>query len=263
MNPESTFDSLPVLLVLGASVILMVLSFEGGAFLGTAHKKKLVKEQLSQVRSLMGAGLGMLAFMLGFSFNIAQSHFEKRNEAYLVEINAINSAYLTSGLLEDQTKSSRKLLRDFVEERVKIEEAAVEGRMDDAMDGIQDGEKILEDLWEKAENLQAEFGSSATGGFAQSILTMIDANESRKHAALYNRIPPVIWIGLFFVTALAMLVMGYHAGLTGARSRVATWTLALSFSLVLMLVADLDRPKMSLFSVNHQQMLDLQESMDE
>jgi hypothetical protein len=55
-----------------------------------------------------------------------------------------------------------------------------------------------------------------------------------------------------------MLVTGYHAGLTGARSPMATWTLAIVFSTVLTLAIDLDRPRMTLFSVNQQQMLDLQ-----
>ena len=68
---------------------------------------------------------------------------------------------------------------------------------------------------------------------------------------------------LFLVSVLSMLVTGYHAGLTGTRSRVATWTLTLIFSAVLTLVTDLDRPRMTLFSVNQEQMVDLQRYMAE
>lgn len=264
MNLESTFDALPIWLVLGVSVAMMVLSFEIGGRLGSTPKKKRVKEQLSQVRSLMGAGLGMLAFMLGFSFNIAQNHFEKRNEAFLLEINAISATYLSAGLLSPEDEAySKSLIRDFVAGRISLAEAATAGQMEVVAEEIQAGEDLLHTLWERAEAVETEFGSGSSGGFSGPVLTMISANEGRKHAAIYNRIPPVIWISLSFVTALSMLVVGYHAGLTGTRSRVASWTLAFSFSVVLTLVADLDRPKMSLFSVNQQQMLDLQKSMGE
>ena len=57
---------------------------------------------------------------------------------------------------------------------------------------------------------------------------------------------------------LSMIVMGYQAGLTGKRSGLATWTLAATFAVVLMLVADLDRPQMKLFKMNQTLMTELQ-----
>ena len=59
-----------------------------------------------------------------------------------------------------------------------------------------------------------------------------------------------------------MLVMGYQAGLTGTRSRLATWTLAATFSLVMTLITDLDRPNMSLFRLNQQLMVELENRME-
>jgi hypothetical protein len=58
-----------------------------------------------------------------------------------------------------------------------------------------------------------------------------------------------------------MIIMGYQAGLTGARSGIATWTLAATFSVVMALVMDLDRPNQSLFSINQQLMVDLHNRM--
>lgn len=262
MSLESTFDIVPVWIVLGTSVLLMIGSIDLGFHWGMGHGQKPVKEQLSQVRSIMGASLGLLAFMLAFSFNIAQSHFEKRNEAFVLEINAITSAYLSSGLLPPEAEAtSRSLLQDLVGERIAIQAAAGAGRMDEVAEGIQRSEDLLQGLWRTAEAQEYGVDSGSSGMFTQAVLTMIGVNELRIHAALYNRIPPVNWIVLVFVAALSMLVMGYHAGLTGTRSRVATWSLALIFSAVLMLVTDLDRPRMSLFTVNQEQMLDLQRFM--
>ena len=76
-----------------------------------------------------------------------------------------------------------------------------------------------------------------------------------------NRIPLTIWITLYLMAVLAMIILGYQAGLTGRRSPVATITLALAFSAVIILISDLDRPVMSFFEINNQLLLDLNEYM--
>ena len=55
-----------------------------------------------------------------------------------------------------------------------------------------------------------------------------------------------------------MIIMGYQAGLTGKRSFLATWTLAITFAAGLTLVTDLDRPQMRLFKMNQSLMVELQ-----
>ena len=69
--------------------------------------------------------------------------------------------------------------------------------------------------------------------------------------------PPIIWITLIVMSFLSMIVMGYQAGLTGKRSMLATWTLAITFAVVLTLVADLDQPQMKLFKMNQTLMTEL------
>ena len=114
---------------------------EVGFRVAKAQGEVLFKGQLAQVRSIMAAALGLLAFMLAFSFNIAQSHFEKRNEAFLMEINAISSAYMSAGLLVvGEEESSKSLLRDFVAERVATVEALRANRMDDVASAIQNAD---------------------------------------------------------------------------------------------------------------------------
>jgi hypothetical protein len=49
---------------------------------------------------------------------------------------------------------------------------------------------------------------------------------------------------------MSMVVVGYQAGLTEKRSPVATFSLALAFSAVMMLIMDLDRPLQSLFALD-------------
>ena len=81
------------------------------------------------------------------------------------------------------------------------------------------------------------------------------------HFARMNRIPAIIWLILLLTAFLSMLVMGYQAGLTGRRSPVATYSLAIAFSAVIILITDLDRPRMSMFEINNQIMINLNEKM--
>ena len=80
-------------------------------------------------------------------------------------------------------------------------------------------------------------------------------------AALRTRIPGRIWDTLYVVTVLAMLAMGYHAGQSGERSP-AIVPLALAFSAVILVVADLDRPREGSLRVSQQALIDTRESMN-
>jgi hypothetical protein len=83
-----------------------------------------------------------------------------------------------------------------------------------------------------------------------SILRLMDLHTYRVQAALVNRIPVIIWLTLYFTAVMSMIVVGYQAGLTSKRSPVATYSMALAFAAVMMLIMDLDRPLQSLFAVD-------------
>lgn len=267
MNALTAFDRLPLPLVMVIFVLSMVVFIEFGFQVGNRHKSKQHKAQMAQVRAIMGASLGLLAFMLAFSFSMAQQHFEQRTQAYMLEISAIDSAYRGADLLEeDATEASKDILRRFAALRLRTSEVARSGpaKSEQLFAMIRESELMHDQLWNIAESAMAGAGEGAdTGIFAQSVLAMIDAHDARLQATMFNRISPVIWITLFLMALLSMIVMGYQAGLTGTRSRLATWTLAITFSAVMSLVTDLDRPNMSLFSLNQQLMLELENRMVE
>jgi hypothetical protein len=89
----------------------------------------------------------------------------------------------------------------------------------------------------------------------------MDLQEKRVAIALRSRVPVPIWIALYSQVILAFAAMGYHAGLTGSRRSLAVLALALAFSGVMLLNADLDRPHQSLIRVSQQAMVDLKDSL--
>jgi hypothetical protein len=256
---DQYLDKAHILLIFGGSFALMVIGVELGFRFGSHWLGQQSKAQPSQVRSLMGAALGLLGFMLAFSFSIAQSHFELRAQAYLEEVRAITSSYLSASFLDaGSNQTARGLLTEFVDSRVAIIELA-RGRSGDQpteklLQLIGRGEQIHHELWQLGQAGESAGQSPSSRVFSESVIRLMEANEQRKQASIYNRISPVIWVTLILMSVLAMLVTGYQAGLSGSHSRLAIWSLAIIFAAVMALVIDLDRPRMSLFQMNQQQM---------
>src|SRR5262249_25782350 len=100
-----------------------------------------------------------------------------------------------------------------------------------------------------------------TGLFIQSLNEVIDLHAKRVTMGLRNRIPVAIWGALYFTAILAMAGVGYHAGLTSATRTLATLALVVTFSGILWLIADLDRPQEGLLRVSQQAMVDLRKSL--
>ena len=259
------FDLIPLWLVLLGSVVFLVAFIEVGIKLGSNIKGKTVKAQTAQVRAIMGASLGLLAFMLAFSFSMAQRHFEVRTQSFMLEVSAISSAYRGADLLDNATRPvARNLLQQFVAIRMEMMQLRDSSDMSKVFELVKDSDRLHDKLWSLAESaMEDSENSESTGIFSQSVLAMIIAQDARLQAVLFNRISPVIWFTLYVMALMSMIIMGYQAGLTGARSGIATWTLAITFSVVMALVMDLDRPNQSLFSMNQQLMVDLHNRMVE
>ena len=260
----SSLDQLPLLPLMVFCVVAQVLFIEFGFRYGRRDQKR-GKPQMAQVRAIMGASLGLLAFMLAFSFSIAQKHFEERTRAYMMEVSAIDSAFRGADLLEPKASVLAKdMLRQFASLRLDTVQAVREGDGDRVLAMVRESERMHDVLWGLAESaMEGQGEGEDTGIFAQSVLAMIAAHDARLQAAIFNRISPIIWLTLFGMALLSMVVMGYQAGLTGTRSSLATWTLAITFSAVMMLITDLDRPNMTLFHLDQGLMMELENRMEE
>ncbi len=257
-------DDIPLLVLFAAIVAVQILSIEIGYRMGMVRQGKPNKAQMAQVRAIMGASLGLLAFMLAFSFNTTQKHYEERVRAFLLEVSAIDSAYRGADLIKrDERAEAKKLLAEFAGLRVQTRQHALVRDMDTVVDLIRESERMHDRLWAIAErSMEGEGDGEDTGLFAQAILAMIDAHDARLQTVFFNRVPLIIWITLFGMAIMSMAVTGYQAGLTGTRSSFATWTLAATFAFVMILITDLDRPTMTLFRENQQMMIELQNRME-
>jgi hypothetical protein len=261
MGLQEFLDSIPLVVYLLLTISIMIVSIEIGYRVGKYHRNsKPDKAQMAQVRAIMGASLGLLAFMLAFSFAVGQKHFEERTNAYLLEVTAIDAAFRGASFLDQELASeARELLRQFIQLRRDTFDAEEGNELEEVVVQIRDAERLHDRLWQIADSSMQSPGDSVDDAiFSNAIMEMIRANDERLQHTMFNRISPIIWLTLLAMSFLAMLVMGYQAGLTGKRSLMATWTLAIAFAAVLTLVTDLDRPQMRLFKMNQSLMVELQ-----
>ena len=111
-------DLVPIWLMLIGTIIVLVLFIEFGFRLGKRAKAIVKKAQTSQVRAIMGAGLGLLAFMLAFTFSTAQSHFESRVQNLAEEARVARNTFMQADLLEEPRRTEAKeLLKDYIDSR--------------------------------------------------------------------------------------------------------------------------------------------------
>ncbi len=248
---------MPLWLVFAGTIAVVVASIEVGYRLGGLRRRSTLPEKDAPVGAIVAATLGLLAFMLAFTFGLAASRFDARRMLVLEEANAIGTAYLRANLVpEPQNHEIRKLLRDYVDVRLKAVQA---GRIEE---GITQSSELQNQLWAQTGQLvDQDSRPIVTGLLIQSLNNVIDLHGKRVMFALHNRIPEMVWLVLYAMAILAMSALGYQEGLSGSRRSLAVLALALTFSAVIFLIADLDRPQEGLLRVGQRALTDLRDSL--
>ena len=257
MPISGPLDHIPLWVLFGCTLAIVLLSIEGGYRLGRYRRRRCEDEKEAPVGAIVAATLGLLGFFLAFTFGLAASRFDARRQIVVEEANAIGTTYLRAGLLPDgRDVKIRKLLGEYVDARLNAVQTG------DVVKALRRSEELHRELWQVAEEIGKQYPSSIVVGlFIQSLNDTIDMHAKRVLVGLQNRLPGVLWGALYLVTILTMTGVGYYDGLTRSSRSIAILVLALTFSTIIVLVADLDRPQEGLLTVSQRAMTDLREMM--
>jgi hypothetical protein len=252
-------DALPLWGFFGATVVVVLLSIEGGYRLGQFRRRRSEDEKEAPVGAIVGATLAFLGFILAFTFGLAASRFDAKRQIVVEEANAIGTTYLRAGLLpDDRGVKIRKLLGEYVDARLDVVQTG------DAERVLRRSDDLHRELWKAAEALGQKYpGSIVVGLFIQSLNETIDVHSKRVLVAFQNRLPGALWATLYLITMLTMAGVGYHEGLSRSRRSIAIVVLVLTFSAIITLVADLDRPQEGLLTVSQRAMTDVRKMMND
>lgn len=252
---NSLFDALPLWLILVITVAVILLAIEIGFRAGINRARKSENERQAPIDPMVGSTLGLLAFVLAFTFAMATSRYDARKQLVVDDAIAIRTADLRAQLLPEADRSEiRALLREYVD--VRVEGALIPSKLPQALER---SEELQDQLWARAISLGQRGPPIASAvPFTQALVQLIELHSKRVTGGIHNRIPGTIWTALYCMTALAMAITGYRAGIAGRRSMIATAAMVLAFSAVILLIVDLDRPQEGFVKVSQQTMLDLQ-----
>lgn len=248
------FESAPIGVLLLGTIGLVLLSLEAGIRVERARQRRGAGT-LEVSGAMAGATMGLLAFMLAFTFNAAASRHDARKALVVDEVNAIETTWLRAGFLPEPYKAdARRQLREYVDVRVKA--AAGEIALED---GLRQSDALQGQLWAGAEDVgRLDEESITTGLFVQALNEVLDLHLERVTVATRNLVPGVIWASLYLLMVIGMFMFGRQIGQTPTRQFGLELALALSFSLVMFLIIDLDRPQEGLVNVSQQAMVELQ-----
>ena len=158
-------------------------------------------------------------------------------------------------LPESDRGEAAGLLREYVDVRL----AAVQSRDPDQMRQVLvESDRIQRQLWDMAVvNARKDMNSDVAALYIESLNELINLHALRVAVGLQTRIPAGIWLVLYALVMLGMIGVGYQTAIAGSRRSWAMPILALSFSLVIALIASLDRPQSGYITVSQQPLVDV------
>ena len=195
-------NSVPLWLVLLGTIAIVLAVSELGFILGIRRRQQAEFESEVQVSSLTAAHLGLLAFIMAFSFSMAAGHADKRKGLVLEEAIAIEDAYLKAGLITTpEALEIQNILRDYTRLRATV------GDTDDIPTFIKDSKEILTQLWGGIRALSADdqFGELEQL-VVEAVSNVIALHEKRVAAGVRTRVPFVIWVSLYLLLIFSMFI---------------------------------------------------------
>ena len=239
-------------------VIIIVLSVWSGLGFARWRKKRFGEEDDTPVNTVVGATLGLLAFILAFTFGLTSSRFDARKTYLMEEVNSIETSWLRAGLVGEPHQSIlKKSLVDYV--KVRIDLAENPGKV---IEAIQRSQQIQGQIWAQVTELANEEAGNdwINALLISSINDMFDNQSRRITVGLIDHVPGLMWLALFTLVIISMMGVGYLLGKMQSNNGLLILGLSLAFSAILIIIIDLDSSRGTI-KVNNQAMTDLYERL--
>lgn len=250
-------DSLPAWAVYPFLVAVLLLALWGG-FRYTKARGRAGTDSDEGLGAISAAALGLLAFLLAFIMGFGFDLYGDRRALVLDEANAIRSAYLRAGYLEDPYRSeARELLTEYVNGRVWLTQ-----HPEQVAPVQQRAEEIQAELWRSVEELVLEGEQSdTTSAYVDSVNEVITLHVERVVKGLEVRIPPLAMVCVLAITVVTVFLVGMQSAYGAGRSILGLVLMVFILAAVLYLLVDLDRAQEGIMKVSQQPLIDLQQQL--
>jgi hypothetical protein len=110
-------------------------------------------------------------------------------------------------------------------------------------------------------HVRADLDSPSGALYLAALNEVFDIHALRMAVGLHARFPGGIWMVLYILVILGMIGIGYQAAIADSRKTYIMPILACAFSIVITLIASLDRPYNALIPVSQQPLETLRDSL--
>jgi hypothetical protein len=256
----SFYSHVPLFLVFIVSMALILLCIEGGYRYGKHRLSKQDKaEGGGSISTMVQIQLGLVAFLVAFTFGFVAQRFSERRQLVIQEANAIGTTFLRADFLPAASADSvKEILRQYVDLRLKIaHDTRIAYDNERIENAIAESCKLQTLLWNHVKEASKTHDSPCTAQFVATANETIDLQSERLYAERYGKLPDIIWAVLYLLTLLGMAGSGYQFSHGGVRNWVAAVLASVSFSIVFTMIADIDRQHEGFILVTQKPLIDL------
>lgn len=209
--------------------------------------------------TITGAMLALLGFVLAISLSMADSHFQVRRRQVLDEANSIGTSRLRAQAVGGpHGVEIVRLLGDYTRLRLDFfaagEDASRLQRVDRQTADLQ------QQIWDHASAIAGNAPTPISGLLLSSLNETFDLATARRWS-LEVRVPPYVINLLLVLSVLTMGLLGYYFGVSGVRYPLLSAFLFLAFTVAILLVLDLNRPRRGFIQAEQSPLIWLLEDM--
>ncbi len=254
-------DAIPLWIVFVVTVAVVLAAIEAGFQLGRIARRRSIDEKESSVSSVSASVLALVAFILAFTFGIVTDRYDARKALVRDEATAIGTAFLRTDLLPEPDRTQAAMLfRRYVDLRLFVVKQRPES--DSLKQVLSEVDLIQRQLWEMAmTHVRTDLNSPFGALYLTALNEVFDIHALRVAVGLQSRMPGGIWMVLYILVILGMIGIGYQAAIADSRQTRILPILACAFSIVITLIASLDRPYSVLMPVSQQPLETLRDSL--
>lgn len=242
-----------------ALLATMVIAVETGY--RTGLRRHANADAKAHINTIQASILGVLALLLGFTFQLSMQRYDTRSDAVVAEANAIGTAWLRTSIIPAALQQDTKaLFRGYVAIRVQAGEVSLADHAALQALGAQ-ASRAQDAIWAQAKKaLEAEPNPATSGLFVQAVNDMFD-QQAKRDAILVRHVPELVLLLLYVTFLMAGSIIGLSAGVAGHRPSFASHVLVMLIVVLVFIILDLDRPRRGLIVVDHKPLTSLQQSM--
>ena len=186
----------------------MVLFYWAGHLITKRARRNSIQSENMTTSVVEGSLLGLLALLLGFSFSLINSRYDKRQSLVIEEANAIGTAILRTDLYPDSIRTPlRSAMKDYLEARIHYDEAG--SNKEAIIKTLRETDDAQKRVWKIVSSAaQIQENMVRTNQMVPALNEMFDIASTRQ-AFLLAKVPDLVFMLLFVLCLTGSFLIGY------------------------------------------------------